>query len=577
MRPPYTRWRALLCLLLLSWGAAPLYAAPEGQAAGDTVVITVRDIRRLNLRSVQELLNHIPGVRAGENSVSIRGSRAVRVLLDGMPLNDRSAHGVKLEMVPFRQLEKVIVIKGGGGTFYGDYSGGGVIRFITRRAGRTRTFLELYAGSLELRGLRAGISRQAGAWGLAAGAHYRREQGYRSNNDKEVQRVNLKLSYQPPNRRSGRGPSLSLDYGERRYGSPGYPRHPTPRARAHNQSLGACLRWQGRGLASGTFFTRFRNRRTDPDRGIDSVLTTWTLRQDFTRRLELPWLGKLHAGLGLQNEHGQGTGLEPRDEQTYALFALKHLHRGRLGLRLGLRVNLYSAFGTALNPEARLSWRLGPAQVWAAVSHSNQTPTFRQRYFRHSTLRPNPALGMERSTNYGLGLCWSGPAWLKGEVSLFYNQTQDRITFVRGDDGVGQYRNAGRTCLQGLDASVALRPFPWLEVKPSYTYLEAKDQDTGLWLAGKPRHKLKLEVVLRPRPGSMLGLHYTYVGRVFTRADNREQGPAYHLVALRGEYTWGEGWRLFARVDNLLDQDYLYADGMPAPPRTWQVGLGREF
>jgi iron complex outermembrane receptor protein len=35
--------------------------------------------------------------------------------------------------------------------------------------------------------------------------------------------------------------------------------------------------------------------------------------------------------------------------------------------------------------------------------------------------------------------------------------------------------------------------------------------------------------------------------------------------------------KFFFRVDNCLDEEHLYADGYPAPPRTWQLGMGWDF
>ncbi len=572
------KWPTPLIPLLYLLLSLPLAAAGEEvkSAQGDKLVITAAQIRKMNLRSVQELLNLIPGVRAGTASVSIRGSSSVRVLLDGMPLNDPSSRGVRLELVPFQQLEKVVVIKGGGGVAFGDDSSGGVVLFITSKVPARRIYLEAAGGKLDMRSLRGEVSRTWRDWGISLSGRYRQDQGYRPNNDQEEKRLGLKLSYTPENWGAGRAPTLALDYGERRRGVAGYPSHPTPRARANSNSLGCSLLWERWGIKSGTYFTRFRNHRTNPDRDIDSLLTTWTLKQDLGRSLELPLAGKVRAGFMLANYHGEGSGLDPRDEQSLGLFLLKRARHRDFSLRLGLRANLYSEFASVLNPELELAWQKGGVRLFASVAWSNNIPSFRRRYFSHSTLIPNPDLGMERSVNYGLGLSWRGSRGLGAEVSLFDNEIRDRITYVRGDSGVGQYQNLGETYLRGLDAAFSLRPFKWLEFNPSYTYLEARDRRTGLWLTSKPRHKIKADLILRPLPGIMLACHYTYSSQVFTRTDNRETGPAYHLVNLRGEYRW-KRYRLFAELKNLLDQDYYYADGLPAPPRTWQLGLGCEF
>ena len=154
-------------------------------------------------------------------------------------------------------------------------------------------------------------------------------------------------------------------------------------------------------------------------------------------------------------------------------------------LNLGLRVNAYSAFDTAVNPEVKASWKKGMFRVEAAFQMTNNTPTFRQRFYETSSTKPNPGLGMEYGTNYSLGASCSPISWFTVSATAFYNQINDRITYMRGNDGVGQYQNVGETHLSGVDAFMSFTPFAWLVFRPSYTYLEAINDDTGLWLSAK--------------------------------------------------------------------------------------------
>ncbi len=183
---------------------------------------------------------------------------------------------------------------------------------------------------------------------------------------------------------------------------------------------------------------------------------------------------------------------------------------------------------------------------------------------------------MERATSLSLGLASRWRKDLRGDLALFHREIEDSITYVLGDGGVGQYRNLGSTVMTGLDASFAWQPAPWLEVKPAYTYMIAKDQETDLWLVAKPEHKLSLDVLWRPAPAWSLGFYYSFESRRFTRTDHAEVADPYHKFDLRGEYRAGP-YRVFFTVSNLLDVNYDYGDGLPAPPREWLLGLGREF
>jgi iron complex outermembrane receptor protein len=99
----------------------------------DKIVVTAQEIEKMNVRTVSDLLNQIPGVNAGESSVSLRGSYMVKVILDGRTINDpTSGHrAVKWDMVSVNNIDKIEIHKGGGGVEFGDDSSGGVIYIVS--------------------------------------------------------------------------------------------------------------------------------------------------------------------------------------------------------------------------------------------------------------------------------------------------------------------------------------------------------------------------------------------------------------------------------------------------------------
>ncbi|HDM77613.1 MAG TPA: hypothetical protein ENG51_14250 [Deltaproteobacteria bacterium] len=68
----------------------------------------------MNVRKISDVLNQVPGVKAGDTFVSIRGSYKVKVLLDGRPINDpTSSHGsVKFDLVSPENVEKIEIYRG---------------------------------------------------------------------------------------------------------------------------------------------------------------------------------------------------------------------------------------------------------------------------------------------------------------------------------------------------------------------------------------------------------------------------------------------------------------------------------
>lgn len=571
----------VICLSLFS--AWPAMAA--GVPDGETVTLNAEDIDSLNVRTVEELMNLIPGVKAGSSSVSIRGNSSVAVFLDGMSLiNTASAHkSVKWDLVSLEDIASIKIIKGGGAVAFGDNSSGGVIIIKSKAVDRTKANVSFEAGNQNYWRVRGNASRKAGDWGMAFNGDFYSTDGFRTNGDKDQGRAGFKLSYAPEAWIKWAGadssaPTLAIDYGETRRGSPGLPKYATPRARSRDEAVGASLNFKARGWKNATSFTRFQNDYENPDSNSETTLRSWTVKEDLRKDFKLPLVGLISTGVMASHTEAQGNKVLPMEEQAYGIFALKRLRFRAVPVTLnfGLRGNAYSDFDSALNPEVKASWKKGIFRVEAAFQMTNNTPTIRQRYYETSSTKPNPNLDSEEATNYSLGASVKPLDWLSASATLFYNEIDGRITYMRGNGGVGQYQNVGEAHLSGVEAFLSFTPYKWLVFRPSYTYLEAINDDSGLWLSAKPRHKIKADLQVRPMAGLMFGCEATYCSEVYTNAANTTKAPEYFIVDLRGEYRLDRA-RLFFRIDNLLDEDYLYADGYPAPPLTWLAGIGWDF
>ena len=584
---------ALLATFFLFGSTFPAVAGEEDQDHGDVVVITAQEIKKLNVYSVVELLNLVPGVKASETTVGIRGSYAVKVFLDGAPLkNPVSSHSeVKLGLVNLASLEKVKIIKGGGAVDYGDDSSGGVVLFYTKKTKKAVSGrIEAGGGNLGSAKAGANLSASAGPWSLAASGEYCRTDGYRNNGDKETVQAGFKAGYDfsaPPEGEGDASPAgktawqpvvLSLDYAKRTSGNPGYREYPTPDSRSRDETLRASLAYGWKKIKAGTHYLHFENDSWTEGADYRTLMTGWKVKQDVRAQVGLPLVGRLSLGLETENIHGQGNKMENRDEQTLGLFAKKQLEFdfAPVGVSLGLRASLYSEFDAAVNPELQVRYAPAPLEFIFSASMSNNVPTLRQRYYESSTLIPNPDLDMEQSVNLSLRAAYEPSKMFRMGASLFYDLIDDRITYINTEGNLGQYRNIGRAYYRGVDASLEFKPWDWLELHGSYTYLEARDETNDLWLSCKPKHKIKADLRLRPLKRLMVALSFTFQDESYSRSDNTETAPSYHLFDLRAEYVW-EGWRAYLRIDNLLDREYLYCDGYPAPPFTLMAGMIYSF
>ncbi|HET8734498.1 MAG TPA: TonB-dependent receptor plug domain-containing protein, partial [Anaeromyxobacteraceae bacterium] len=132
---------------------------PASEATADpTAAVTVVPAERYagEAKQVAELVATAPGVAVSAYgglgqlaTASIRGSTpdAVRVLLDGLPLNTAFGGGVDLSTIPRQWISRLEVVRGPEGALYGAGAMGGALNVVTRPAAAGTWSAEATGGS----------------------------------------------------------------------------------------------------------------------------------------------------------------------------------------------------------------------------------------------------------------------------------------------------------------------------------------------------------------------------------------------------------------------------------------------
>jgi iron complex outermembrane receptor protein len=129
---------------------APRMDIPLKENPAATTVV-VPEVLRTMPRSLgaEEALQLVPGVKVdnqadgervhlsirGQGLLTERGIRGIKVLLDGLPLNDPSGFAPDLFDVDWRAVNRIEVLRGPASALYGGGSSGGVINITTRDGG----------------------------------------------------------------------------------------------------------------------------------------------------------------------------------------------------------------------------------------------------------------------------------------------------------------------------------------------------------------------------------------------------------------------------------------------------------
>jgi vitamin B12 transporter len=573
-----SRKQWMFSIFCLTAGCAVLMSETAvGDGSNGSIVLTAQEIRAMKAHKMTDVLNHVPGVTAGNSSVSIHGSYKVKVFVDGRPINDpTSSHGgVQWELVTPDEVERIEILRGKGGLRYGQDASGGVVLIATRRVRRLTGGFKAYGGNFGTGYGHANLQMTTGKWSMGITGGFETTDGYKINNDKERRQTGAKLAYAPGEQKRF---SLSADYLDDDRGLSGLPEYPTPFSRKTTQNTNLSLQADWDRLKSTTFFNEGRNHNTDVSKGLDQTLRVSEWGEDLSFASHLGNWGDLNLGGGYRLGRATGSTFDDRREETFSAFAA-HTPKwpgGPWSFTWGLRANINTEFDDAVNPEIRATYKQEKWRLTASYGRSNNTPSFHQRFNQTSSTRPNPDLTMETADNYSLSFFVEPFASLSGSATLFHNRLTDRITYETGDDGVGQYRNFGEVTYTGGDLALSWHAHETLKTKVSYTYLEAADEETGLRVPAKARHTATMNLCWQPREPLSVVWSGKYVSKVYRNKANTKTVPEYFIADLRTEYAF-ERFSLFGEVKNMFDKDYFYADGLTAPPMTWIVGLQWRF
>jgi len=452
-------------------------------------------------------------------------------------MNDPTSamNNIKWDMVTLEQVESIRVLRGKGSMEYGDDASGGVILITTRKIDKFSGNLKAYGGNHDTWSTVASGGLTSGPLAYSLSGSWDSTEGYLENNDKEKRRAGSTISYTP---RDETVLTLSADLLEESYGLAGSSDYPTPFSRVETDMRSMALQIKD---SLGTAKTNFQNserRNTDISKNLDQTLEITQVEQEVATSVDGGDWGAISLGTSFNWGRADSGEIDEQSETDLSLFASDSYTFSRWPLRLtaGLRGTDYSEFSSALNPEVKLIWKEQLWNIATAYSKANNIPTFHQRYNRTSSTLPNPELGMETSDNFSLALSRKFGDF-SCTSSIFYNLLSDRITYVR-EQGIGQYVNFGEVTYKGGDLSLNWKATTMLTTKVTYTYLEAKDEETGLWIPAKARHTANSTLLLTPFAELTLVLGFTYSSSVYTNSANTESVPSYLLGNLRGEYTY---------------------------------------
>lgn len=204
------------------------------------------------------------------------------------------------------------------------------------------------------------------------------------------------------------------------------------------------------------------------------------------------------------------------------------------------------------------------------------------------TIRSDPNLKPERGASWEAGGEWRAMPTVKFTGTLYQTELTDLIYSKQVDLSLTQRINAGKARVRGIEAGVAAKPVPWLEINTNASLIDSEILDNsadpgsvGKRLTQVPRKLAYLG--LTASQGDWSGtLEARYSGQTFITARNTDtvQGvptsnDAYTNVNLKLGWRATREMRLNLSVNNLLDETVYQFSRLPRRNATleWVLSL----
>ncbi len=567
-----------------------------------TELITRRDIEAARIPDLSTLLTQRLGVQlqaghpAGEGVVlQGLGSERVLVLLDGQPLVGRLSGTLDISRIPTSVIERVEVVKGSQSSLYGSEAMGGVINIITRSGGGERWQLALDAttgsqGRMDL----------AGSIGGAVGELDYLVDGGRRTTDIapgiEIQQGALserwdgmaKLGWSASDELRLEGSGLLLDERQRWRVGQLYQFADNVQRDAR---LSAAWAPGSHRFSPSLHWTEFEHLAR---RGIVATPTAGTGETERQRLYEAEILYNfdhsavvLDAGVEAKREEISSDRVEGANRSLHTVepFAQATLPLGNLHLVPGARVTWSEEWGAHFTPRLAVLYRPhAQLALRGSLGRGYRAPSFKELYMEFLnvgpgfsyTVRGNPLLQPESSTNVTLGVEWTpGNGYLRTQV--FETRFDDFIeTTLTGDSSgmeIYSYGNISEGLTRGLEVEGGIAHGP-VRLEAGYAFLHSRAGDTGDRLLGSPKHSGRASLESGLPFGLRGGVTGIYTGPTPIQRGDQEVVERGSFLRFDANLSTGlpAGLRLTAGVRNLLDARPTHWPGLTG--RHLFIGIG---
>jgi vitamin B12 transporter len=569
---------------------------------GESVsVITGDDLQTQQINVLTDALAETPGVVVSRNggigqttSVSIRGAETGQtlVLIDGVRINDPSSvdDQAVLGDVLVNNTDRIEVLRGPQSTLYGSDAIGGVVDILTKRGGAEPFAVNASAegGSFDTWHLNAAANGTTGGVEYGTAVNYFDTGGIsaadaRNGNTETDPYRNFGATM---NTRVHLSDILSVDvrgyYTDSHVDFDGFP--PPNFTFQDDPEFGTASLIAGyAGVNLSLLDGRFQNRlafigseSNRKDFGeFDFFTNAFSPTENFFARgdaqrfeyqgtFDVDKQNQLVFGAETQRVSISTESLEFDPGPTHGSKRINGYYAqwqstlfDQLTLTGGARLDDDSEFGTHTSVKLASAWQIPGWDTTLRANYGDgfKAPTLYELFSQYKN--PFHALNPETAQGYEIGADHNFlDGRLRASLTWFERHTGNLIEFVdTATPPFGYYENVERSRARGIEAELEARLTDTLSVSADWTNMSAKNLNTGLDLARRPDNSASGTLTWKPLDKLTLGGSVVFMGARFDDGGNFVRDPANTTVNLFGSYVIFGKTEVYARVENLADQD----------------------
>jgi vitamin B12 transporter len=595
---------------------------PLQETAASVTVIGEEEIHQQQATTVAEALRNVPGLDMAQNGsrgtttgVFLRGTETDQtlVLLDGVEVNSVTLGSADFSNLTSENINRIEVLRGGGGTLYGSQAIGGVINVLSKQGEGPLTT------SISSEGGNGGTSREVlsfsgsqGIVGFSGAVANVDTNGFHLFNDGHRNfTTNLRLDMHLLPQGTLRG---FFRYGDAKIGlfnNKNYLALPDPNARQLESFVLAKAEWEhtiGDSFnyrIAGAYVKDNQRYFDEPDRfdpfgsGISRIpveMKTGEAQANYSwRDISITTAGfefKDRSADVRSNFGGFRTEFQKsRSNFAYYLQERLRLLDERLFLTAGFRVDDNEDFGTHVTPSWSIVYLIPQTgtKLKGSFAEGFRAPNFNELFFPNFG---NPNLGPEKSSEWNAGVEQSlGDPRLSLEVTYFNRRVKGMIeaALIDPTNFIFQAQNQGRVDVQGVEAIPSFRLSPNLTVSGHFTFLDFTTKDDRL-LRRPTKHgavQFNYQTAVINNWDDQLNVNLS-VKVVGDRDDidprkGARTNPMFARTDLAVSYTLPTfGWTasrlsFYGKIENLMDRRYQEVLGFHSQPFNYLAGLRLTF